>query len=68
MYLLAWENDYHRGGRYREVDWKYPLLSYKKGNNKTDILNDVLSRMTLADFPATTKQMEKERRLAHLLI
>ena len=68
MYLLAWEDDYHKGGRYREVDWQYPLLRYKKGNDKTDILNDVLNRLTLADFPTTKKQMEEERRLAHLLI
>ena len=68
MYLLEWEDDYHRGGRYREVDWQYPLLCYKKGDNKVDILNDVLYRLTTADFPTTTKQMEKERQLAHLLI
>ena len=68
MYLLEWEDDYHRGGRYREVDWQYPLLRYEKGNDKIEILNDVLYRLTSADFPTTTKQMEKERKLAHLLI
>ena len=68
MYLLEWDDDYHRGGRYREIDWQYPLLRYKKGNDKIDILNDVLYRLTSADFPTTTKQMEKERQLARLLI
>ncbi|MDY6407978.1 MAG: hypothetical protein SPL08_04700 [Pseudomonadota bacterium] len=63
-----WEDDYHKGGQCREVDWQYPLLCYQAGKNKSDILNDVLYRLTVADFPTTAKQMEKERHLARLLI
>ena len=54
-----WEDDYHKGGQCREVDWQYPVLCYQAGKNKSDILNDVLYRLTVADFPTTAKQMDE---------
>ena len=68
MYLLAWEDDYHKGGRCREIDWQYPLSCYRKGKDKTATLNDVLDRLTWADFPTTEAQMNKEKKLVHLLM
>lgn len=68
MYLFAWEDDYHKGGRYREVEWQGPLVWYKKGRDKKTVLNDVLYHVSFADFPTTIGQMNKEKKLVHLLM
>jgi len=66
--LTAWEDDYHKGGRYRDVEWNQSLLYYQKGQSKKEVVNDVLMRLTWADFPKSLRQKENEKKLTHLLL
>ena len=55
---------YHKGAKYRQVDWQFPLL-YKISD---DTLKEVLERLTWADFPATLETAEKEAEVVRLVL
>ena len=70
IYFTYYEPPYYGVGcgRDRSVDWNGPLLFYKKGESREDILLRTMCCLLDADFPRFLKQKENERKLVHLLL
>ena len=68
--LHAYKEDFYKGGRHWPLDWEDNLIygHFRSSADRQSALNRTLERLICADFPSSVRQMNKERRLIHLIL
>ena len=68
--LHAYKEDIYKGGRRWPVDWAANLTCshFRTETDRQFALNHTLERLVCVDFPSSVKQMNKEKRLARLVL